>query len=69
MIDLELTEEHIALQNTVREFCAGEVAPFIKEWDEKSHFERSVFDKMAELKARQHCSRASEYLAHVAKTD
>src|SRR6187431_2246165 len=49
MIDLELTEEHIALQNTVREFCAGEVAPFIKEWDEKSHFERSVFDKMADL--------------------
>jgi len=49
MIDLELTEEHIALQNTVREFCAGEVAPYIKEWDEKSHFERSVFDKMAEL--------------------
>ena len=49
MIDLELTEEHIALQNTVREFCAGEVAPYIKEWDEKSHFERRVFDKMAEL--------------------
>jgi glutaryl-CoA dehydrogenase (non-decarboxylating) len=49
MIELELTEEHIALQNTVREFCAGEVAPYIKEWDEKSHFERRVFDKMAEL--------------------
>ncbi len=49
MIELELTEEHIALQKTVREFCTGEVAPFIKEWDEKSHFERSVFDKMAEL--------------------
>lgn len=49
MIDLELTEEQIALENTVREFCAGEVAPYIKEWDEKSHFERSVFDKMAEL--------------------
>lgn len=49
MIDLELTEEQIALRNTVREFCAGEVAPYIKEWDEKAHFERSVFDKMAEL--------------------
>ncbi|MEP6900768.1 MAG: acyl-CoA dehydrogenase family protein, partial [Actinomycetota bacterium] len=48
-MDFELTEEHIALQKTVKEFCAGEVAPFIKEWDEKSHFERSVFDKMAEL--------------------
>ena len=49
MIDFELTEEHLALQRTVREFCAGEVAPHIKEWDEKSHFERSVFEKMAEL--------------------
>src|SRR6195256_3234804 len=49
MIEFELTEEHIALQKTVREFCAGEVAPYIKEWDEKSHFERSVFDKMADL--------------------
>ena len=45
MIDFELSEEHIALQQTVREFVAGEVAPYIKEWDEKSHFERSVFDQ------------------------
>lgn len=49
MIDLELTEDHIALQNTVREFCAGEIAPHIKEWDEKAYFEPSVFKKMAEL--------------------
>ncbi len=49
MIDFELTEEHVALRKTVKEFCDGEVAPHIKEWDEKSHFERSVFDKMAEL--------------------
>jgi len=49
VIELELTEEHLALQQTVREFVAGEVAPYIKEWDEKSHFERSVFDKMADL--------------------
>ncbi len=49
MINLELTEEHKALQQTVREFVAGEVAPYIKEWDEKAHFERSIFDKMAEL--------------------
>ncbi len=49
MIELELTEEHKALQQTVREFVAGEVAPFIKEWDEKAHTERSIFPKMAEL--------------------
>ncbi len=28
MIDFELTEEHLALQKTVREFCQGEVAPY-----------------------------------------
>ena len=49
MIDFELSEEHLALQQTVREFVKGEVSPFIKEWDENSHFERAVFDKMAEL--------------------
>lgn len=49
MIELELTEEHKALQQTVREFVAGEVAPFIKEWDEKAHTERSIFPKMADL--------------------
>ena len=49
MIDFELSEEQLALQKTVREFCAGEVAPYIKEWDEKSYFEPRVFEKMAEL--------------------
>lgn len=49
MIELELTEEHKALRATVREFCAGEVAPYIKEWDEKSYFEATVFAKMAEV--------------------
>ncbi len=49
MIDFELSEEHIALQKTVREFCQAEIAPYIKEWDEKCHFERSILDKMADL--------------------
>lgn len=49
MIDFELSEEHLALQKTVREFCQNEVAPYIKEWDEKAHFERSILDKMAAL--------------------
>ncbi|MCS6873343.1 MAG: acyl-CoA dehydrogenase family protein [Pyrinomonadaceae bacterium] len=49
MIDFEFTEEHLALQKTIREFVQKEVAPYIKEWDEKEHFERSIFDKMAEL--------------------
>lgn len=49
MIDLELTDDHEALVQTVREFAQKEVAPFIKEWDEKQHFERAIFDKMAAL--------------------
>ncbi|MDQ3321721.1 MAG: acyl-CoA dehydrogenase family protein [Acidobacteriota bacterium] len=48
-MDFELSEEHLALQQTVKEFCAGEVAPFIKEWDEKAYFEPTVFRKMADL--------------------
>src|SRR5687767_10421367 len=49
MIDFELTEDHKALVQTVREFAQKEVAPFIKEWDEKQQFEPSVLRKMAEL--------------------
>ncbi len=49
MIDLQLTDDHEALVQTVREFAQKEVAPYIKEWDEKQYFERAVFDKMAEL--------------------
>src|SRR3989441_8308380 len=49
MIDFELTEDHKAVVQTVREFAQKEVAPYIKEWDERQHFERRVFEKMAEL--------------------
>lgn len=49
MIDFAFTEEHKALQATVREFAQNEVAPYIKEWDEKQHFERSILDKMGDL--------------------
>src|ERR1044071_10387381 len=49
MIDFELTEDHNALVQTVREFAQKEVAPHIKEWDEKQHFEPSVLKKMAAL--------------------
>src|SRR5258708_32246160 len=49
MIDLQLTDDHEALVQTVREFAQKEVAPYIKEWDEKQEFHREVFDKMSEL--------------------
>src|SRR6058998_2690520 len=49
MIDLQLTDDHEALVQTVREFAQKEVAPYIKEWDEKQEAHREIFDKMAEL--------------------
>ncbi len=49
MIDFELTEDHKAIRQTVRDFAQGEVAPRIKELDEKQQFDRSILDKMAEL--------------------
>src|SRR6266850_3438499 len=49
MIDFELTEDHKAIQQTVRDFGLKEVAPRIKELDEKQTFDRSILDKMAEL--------------------
>lgn len=49
MIDFALTDDHKAIRQTVREFAQKEVAPHIKEWDERQHFERSVMDKMGEL--------------------
>lgn len=49
MIDFELTEDHKAIVQTVREFTQKEVAPHIKEWDEKQIFDRSILDKMASL--------------------
>ena len=49
MIDFELTEDHKAIQQTVRDFANKEVAPRIKELDEKQIFDRSILGKMAEL--------------------
>jgi len=49
MIDFELTDDHKAIRQTVREFAQTEVAPRIKELDEKQMFDRSILDKMAEL--------------------
>src|ERR671932_977275 len=49
MIDFELTEDHLSIRNTVREFAQKEVAPRIKELDERQQFDRAILDQMAEL--------------------
>src|SRR6266480_1559193 len=49
MIELQLTDDHDALVQTVREFAQKEVAPHIKEWDEKQEAHPEIFKHMAEL--------------------
>src|SRR4026207_2008459 len=49
MIEFELTDDHKALVQTVREFAQKEVAPHIKEWDEKQEVHPEIIKQMAEL--------------------
>jgi glutaryl-CoA dehydrogenase (non-decarboxylating) len=49
MIDFDLNDDHRAIRQTVRDFAQNEVAPRIKELDEKQQFDRSILDKMGEL--------------------
>jgi len=48
-IDFRLTDEHRLVQETVRDFAAREIAPYIREWDEKGEVHREIFARMAEL--------------------
>jgi butyryl-CoA dehydrogenase len=48
-VDLQLTEEQLLLQKSVREFAESEMRPFAKELDETGHFPREIFKKAAEL--------------------
>src|SRR5919108_585764 len=49
MIDFELSEEHKAVEQTVREWAAKTVAPKIHDLDREHRFERSFLKGMAEL--------------------
>ena len=48
-MEFRLSEEHEMMRKMVREFAEKEVAPTAAERDEKEEFDRSLFDKMAEL--------------------
>jgi butyryl-CoA dehydrogenase len=48
-MDFQLSEEHVMMQKMVREFALKEVAPTAAERDEQERFDRTIFDKMAEL--------------------
>ncbi|GAA0605529.1 acyl-CoA dehydrogenase AcdA [Virgibacillus siamensis] len=48
-MDFQLTEEQEMLRKMVRDFAKNEVEPSAAERDEEERFDRSIFDKMAEL--------------------
>ena len=49
MIDLDLTDEHRLLEQSVREWAAQEVAPRIHDLDREHRFDRGLLPKMAQL--------------------
>src|SRR5260370_42150114 len=49
ILDLQLTEDQLLLQKTVRRFAETEVQPRARELDETGHFPRDLFSKAAEL--------------------
>jgi len=48
-VNLQLSEEQLLLQKSVREFAESEVKPRARELDETGHFPRDLFTKAAEL--------------------
>jgi alkylation response protein AidB-like acyl-CoA dehydrogenase len=48
-MDFELTDEQQALQRQIREFCAKEIAPRARKWDEEERFPMEIVPKLAEL--------------------
>jgi len=48
-VNLDLNEEQILLQRTVRDFAEAEVKPHARELDETGHFPHETFRKAAEL--------------------
>ncbi|WP_068673842.1 acyl-CoA dehydrogenase [Oceanobacillus sp. Castelsardo] len=48
-MNFQLTEEQQMLRKMVRDFAENEVEPTAAERDEEERFDRSIFDKMAEL--------------------
>jgi alkylation response protein AidB-like acyl-CoA dehydrogenase len=46
-MDFELNEEQQQVKMSVREFAEGEIAPHVREWDEKQHFPVELMPKLA----------------------
>jgi len=48
-VDFQLTDEHLLIKNTVREFAEKEIAPRAEEIDATDEFPADIFKRMAEL--------------------
>jgi alkylation response protein AidB-like acyl-CoA dehydrogenase len=48
-MNFDLTDDQQILQKTVREFCANEIAPHSRHWDEAETFPAEIIPKLAEL--------------------
>jgi alkylation response protein AidB-like acyl-CoA dehydrogenase len=48
-IDLSLTPEHRLIAESARAFAESEVAPHIRDWDERGEVHREVFERMGDL--------------------
>lgn len=54
-MNFSFTEEQKSVRKVVRSFVDREIIPFIKEWDEKGHFETNILKRLAELQLMGVC--------------
>lgn len=48
-MNFNLTEEQQQVQKMVKQFVKKEIQPYIREWDEKQHFEPAILKRLGEL--------------------
>jgi alkylation response protein AidB-like acyl-CoA dehydrogenase len=48
-MDLELSEDLVALQDVARRFAADNIAPFARQWDREADIPRELISKLAEV--------------------
>jgi alkylation response protein AidB-like acyl-CoA dehydrogenase len=48
-LDFSLNEEQLLLKQSVRDFAERELAPHVREWDEKQEFPREVFTRLGDM--------------------
>ncbi|PFH87692.1 acyl-CoA dehydrogenase family protein [Bacillus sp. AFS088145] len=54
-MNFSLTEEQKSVRKVVRSFVDREIIPFIKEWDEKGHFEVNILKRLSDLELMGVC--------------